>query len=58
MEFWSLFKFRREELIPEELTELLVESIDAEALADNEDHEDDNSDDDNDEIVSEESDDG
>ena len=48
--------FRREELLPEELTELLIESIDAEDLAANEDHEDDHSDDDNDEIVSEESD--
>ena len=41
----------------EELTEFLIESIDAEALADNEDHNDDVSDDDYDEIVSEESDD-
>ena len=49
--------FRREELIPEELTEVLVDSIDAEALAENEDHEDFVSDDENDEIVSEESDD-
>ena len=49
--------FRREELVPEELTEILIDSIDAEALADNEEHEDDVSDDDNDKIVSEESDD-
>ena len=49
--------FRREELIPEELTEVLVDSIDAEALAENEDHEDSVSDDENDEIVSEELDD-
>ena len=49
--------FRREELVPEELTEILIDSIDAEALADNEEHEDDVSDDVNDKIVSEESDD-
>ena len=48
--------FRREELIPEELTEVLVDSIDAEALTDNEDNED-NASDYDDEIVSEESDD-
>ena len=47
--------FRREELVPEELTEILIDSIDAEALADNEEHEDDVSDDVNDKIVSEES---
>ena len=41
----------------EELTEFLIECTDAEALADNEDHNDDVSDDDYDEIVSEESDD-
>ena len=45
--------FRREERVPEELTEILIDSIDAEALADNEEHEDDISDDDNDKIVSE-----
>ena len=43
---------RREELIPEELTGLLIESIDNEALAGNEAKDDDNSDDDNDEITS------
>ena len=48
--------FRREELVPEELTDILIDSIDAEALADNEEHEDDVSDDVNDKIVSEESD--
>ena len=46
--------FRREELVPEELTEILIDSIDAEALADNEVHEDDVSDGVN-KIVSEES---
>ena len=49
--------FRREELVPGELTDILIDSIDAEALADNEEHEDDVSDDVNDKIVSEESDD-
>ena len=49
--------FRREELVLEELTDILIDSIDAEALADNEKHEYDVSDDVNDKIVSEESDD-